>query len=340
MSHGLFPDSTLLTNSISLGNVPLAIPVRVGLSADMARFSATAPHSPAAPLNIPLHYWASLHSELLWAYEGPVSQSVNVTSDHRVGYWVWLLRKGACEIVVEKKRWQAKAGEWIVSPHGITTQTFAPDTSILSIHFRCQWPTGDNLFTGNSGLIFGAEKYPQLERAGMSLQRLVSRHFPGINRQHLSVQNSTYRLFWQLQRAFAQWMMEFADAMIRNGRYLAHGGECEPRVQRAIECLNKSPLDEPFPAVGLQTATGLGRARLDYLFWKQVGVHTREYWNKLKVQSATQSLEESNLSIKEIGYKVGFKQASHFTNWFRLQSGRTPRDHRSQATQKRKVGVL
>jgi AraC-like DNA-binding protein len=39
-----------------------------------------------------------------------------------------------------------------------------------------------------------------------------------------------------------------------------------------------------------------------------------------------------SLSIKEIGYRLGFKQASHFTKWFTRRVGMTPKTYRERGS--------
>jgi len=283
----------------------------------------------------PLHRWASLRSELLWVWEGIVpEESRSQGADHRQGYWVWLLRKGNVQVEMEGRTWKARAGQWLVSPHGFMNQKFSPDARILSVHFLCQWPTGENLFAGREGLVFDAREFPRLERSASALRRIVHRHFPHV-RINFSVQATGYPIFLRFQQLFLQWLVDFSQALTRKGRFLTRVGDFDDRVLRAAQCLHESSLEAPFPAARLQKETGLGRAHLDRLYWKQFGLTTRVYWDRLREDAAARNLETTGLSIKEIGYRLGFKQASHFTKWFRLRHGLSPRSCREQAARYR-----
>ncbi len=79
---------------------------------------------------------------------------------------------------------------------------------------------------------------------------------------------------------------------------------------------------------------GAGRAHLDRLYWKEFGATHRVYWEQLREESATRSLETTHLSIKEIGYRLGFKQASHFTKWFLRRLEMTPSQYREQVAER------
>jgi AraC-like DNA-binding protein len=229
-----------------------------------------------------------------------------------------------------RRKWSAGAGQWLVSPHGSTVQSFSPDARILSIHFRCEWPTGENLFEENDALIFNAEDFPILERSGSRLERLVNRHFPGVRVEYLQ-QETNYPVFLKVQQRFLQWLIDFFEVMTEQKRTLSRGGSGDERLWRAAEYLHTAPLDGPFPSDQLQRETSLGRAQLDRLFWKEFGTTTREYWDKLRQESAIASLESSSMSIKEIAYHLGFKQPSHFTKWFSRRVGITPQQCRANA---------
>lgn len=277
--------------------------------------------------------WSSLRTELLWAYDRPVAdESLRVQSDHRHGFWVWLIREGSVRLETESNALAATAGQWVVSPHRSIVQNFTEGARILSVHFRCQWPTGEELFEIQDGLVFEAADYPQLERSASSLQRLVHAYFPGVRLEFLQ-QTIDYPVFLKVQQCFLQWLMDFYEALVAQGQKPSRGGEGDERLWQAAECLHATPLDRPFPGLQLQRESSLGRAQLDRLFWKAFGASTREYWEQLRQESAISSIESSTMPIKEIGYCLGFKQPSHFTKWFVRRVGSTPQDYRLHAVQ-------
>jgi AraC-like DNA-binding protein/mannose-6-phosphate isomerase-like protein (cupin superfamily) len=278
----------------------------------------------------PLYRWASLRTELLWIYDGPLAAgSTKEFQDHSHGYWVWLIRRGRVRVEMEGRAWEAEAGQWIVSPQGASIQEFSPNSRILSVHFRCQWPTGENLFAGRDGVVWKAQEFPRLERSAVALHRLVRRHFPKV-KLDLTEQQIDYPIFLRFEQRFLQWLVDFHHAMTQAKRSLAHGGVGDERLQRAARLIHDSSLCDPFPAAQLQKETGLGRAHLDRLYWKEFGITTREYWERLRQDVATRKLESTSLSIKEIGYELGFKQASHFTKWFFNRVGKTPKAYREE----------
>ncbi|MEM1059753.1 MAG: AraC family transcriptional regulator [Verrucomicrobiota bacterium] len=278
----------------------------------------------------PLYRWSSLRTELLWIYEGEIAAgSFRELTDHRVGYWMWLMKQGRVSLEMDGKVWEAGPGEWILSPQGSVTQDFTHDAKLLSVHFRCQWPTGENLFSGQDGVVWSARENTRLERSATKLNSLIHRHFPKV-KIDLTEHHASYPVFQRFEQAFRSWLIEFHDAMQDKGRMLAHAGTGDDRLYRAAQILHESPFNESFPAERLQRDTGLGRAHLDRLYYRQFGVTTREYWERLRQEMALRKLESSSHSVKEIGYELGFKQASHFTKWFTHRVGKNPTAFREE----------
>ncbi|AWI10230.1 helix-turn-helix domain-containing protein [Ereboglobus luteus] len=287
-----------------------------------------------------MHRWSSLKTELLWIYDGiEQSHGETVTADHRNGYWLWLIHKGSVTMACELGMQTATAGQWMLSPHALTTQKFAHDSRILSIHFSCQWPTGENLFTGNQGLVWNAMDTPKLERNAQSLQRLARRHCPSVW-LNLYLQSVSYPLFMRFQYALTLFLIEFSEAMIRFGREFSHYGTHDDRLTLALNCIHATPQSSPFPWEYIAKETGLSRKHLDRLFYAHFGTTSRNYWDKIKLDECIRLLETTTLSIKEVGYHLGFKQASHFSTWFAKHSNRSPREHRKHGTQVSAKGIV
>lgn len=274
---------------------------------------------------LPVQAWASLRTSLGWIYEGEVAKEMRrISHDHSRGYWVWLLRKGEVRVGMGARRWSARAGQWMVTPRGLTRQDFSADAEILSIHFECQWPTGENLFSGDDAEVFDAPDFPALEKTGTRLRRLVDRHFPGVRTTlpHLVVSQTGFLRF---HAEFMRWLDAFCSMMRERGRAVAFpGAEGDARIFVAARTLNEASLVEPFPIGELVRNAGLGRPQLDRLFFKAFGVTTRSFWERRRLEAAKAALAHSGVSVKELSFRLGFKQASHFTKWFGQHAGSPP----------------
>ncbi|MBC2602900.1 helix-turn-helix domain-containing protein [Puniceicoccus vermicola] len=281
-----------------------------------------------------MHQWATLQTELLWVYDGTIEHLANRSkNDHQNAYWVWLVRKGFARVSSKDTELIAQPNQWLLTPNRVNFQEFGSGTRILSVHFRAQWPSGENLFEEKDGLVIDAGECPVLERCAVSMQKAAARHFSHYHstaRAQIIYQNVSYEGFWLLQRHFLRWMTAFTDVLLAKGYSFAETGAYDPRLLKAVRSLHEAPLNKSLPETQVQQLTGLSRARLDYLFVHHFGISMREYWNRLRLQSAKHCLADTQLIIKEISYRLGFKQPSYFTRWFQSQAKCSPREYRNE----------
>jgi transcriptional regulator GlxA family with amidase domain len=128
--------------------------------------------------------------------------------------------------------------------------------------------------------------------------------------------------------------------MIHFDRQFSHYGAHDDRVTLALNCIHATPQNEPFPWGHITKETGLSRKHLDRLFCGHFGTTSRNYWEKIKLDESIRLLEATTLSIKEVGYRLGFKQASHFSTWFAKHSNRTPSEHRKHGVHSSVMGLV
>lgn len=278
-----------------------------------------------------IHLWSSLHTELLWTYEGPIHPLNRRTRvDHTHGYWVWLLHRGTAQVMMDGRRLRARAGQCMVSPHGILEQSFSEDAVILSIHFNCEWPTGENLFAETGGVVFKAAEFPDFLAKAGAFSRVVGELSPVADGVHFAQQAVDFPDYLLLKSAFTEWLRAFALTLAKLGFTYNKPLPVDDRLLQAMRCLKEAPLSSPVPVGLMQRESGLGRSRLDGLFLESYGMSIRGYWNQRRLRSAKAYLTTTASPIKEVGFRLGFKQASHFTKWFHVQTGLSPAAYRRQ----------
>ncbi len=286
--------------------------------------------SPLPGVN-PLLVWSGMHMELFWIYDGrihPVNQQRE--TDHSHGYWVWFLRQGSVEVRQGSTILTAKAGTCMVSPRGLMQQSFSSDAHILSVHFSCEWPTGDGLFVDRAGCVFKTADHPEFIGKAQGLSDFVKTYFPAQADAHFAEESITHRVFLRLQRHFIEWLEIFSETLAGQGYTYSQVGSLDERLLRAVRCLNEASFEGSFPAALIQRETGLGRSQLDRLFSQTFGQSTRSYWINRKLATAKSLLKTTAHPIKEVGFRLGFKQASHFTAWFTEQVEITPLGYRQR----------
>jgi len=268
--------------------------------------------------------WSGLRTELIWIYNGHVApETRNITAEHSTGFWVWLLKEGSVVVKKPGQTWSAKTGQWLMMPSGRAVQSFSANAKILSVHFLCQWPTGENYYDTTLARVWDGANYPALERSALKLHALVARQFPHV-RTDFSQQITTYETFMLFQKYFSEWLSHFSRAWTRIDGPLTRSNHTDDRLLRALQILNQTPLSDPFPQASLLAQSGLGRSQLDRLALRDTGVTIREYWECLREQAACHSLSMGSMPVKEIAYQLGFKQPSHFTKWLARRTGDTP----------------
>jgi AraC-like DNA-binding protein len=283
------------------------------------------------PAHLPLHEWASLRTELIWIYDREVRvQHQQGQGVPLPGYRAWLIRRGTVSIATRARTYSAGPGTWVMPPYHSTDIDFSRNASILSIHFLCQWPSGENILASREGISFKAEKYPALERGAKKLERMLRRQFPTADKreQIYTHQSSDYGSFLRWQELFFRWLATWFHVQTDLGARLTRLTSGDSRPFQAARCLNEAPLDRKFPVERLQQETGLGLMRLNQLFFTEFGMTTRKYWDRRRLELAKQCLETSRMPIKEISYRLGFRSDSHFVIWFRRLTGSRAGDYR------------
>lgn len=99
------------------------------------------------------------------------------------------------------------------------------------------------------------------------------------------------------------------------------------RIREEIENL----LDRPFSVTELVRRTGASHSTMDRLMRRFQGVSCREYYLGRKMLAAEYLLKNTELSIKEIAYRLGCSSPFHFSNLFRERRGLSPSSFRERS---------
>ncbi len=109
---------------------------------------------------------------------------------------------------------------------------------------------------------------------------------------------------------------------------LSRAGLVDRRVRRAVELMH-AHLDRELPLEEIASAAHLSPFHFARLFKKVTGATPHAYLAALRTTRAQTLLAETDLSITEIGARVGYSSSSHFSKAFRQATGITPRAFRS-----------
>lgn len=108
---------------------------------------------------------------------------------------------------------------------------------------------------------------------------------------------------------------------------LSRVGLIDRRIRRSVELMH-TQLDQELSLKALAAASYLSPFHFARLFKKLTGATPHNYLAGIRATRAQLLLAETELSVAEIGARVGYLSGSHFTKAFRLATGATPREFR------------
>ncbi|WP_151736966.1 AraC family transcriptional regulator ['Paenibacillus yunnanensis' Narsing Rao et al. 2020] len=100
-------------------------------------------------------------------------------------------------------------------------------------------------------------------------------------------------------------------------------------IESAIHLMNLR-LEESLTLDEIAQYTQVSKQHLNHLFKSSVGFAPIDYYLRLKMRRATQLLDLTALSIKEICHTLGFKDPYYFSRLFRKINGLSPTDYRNK----------
>jgi AraC family transcriptional regulator len=116
---------------------------------------------------------------------------------------------------------------------------------------------------------------------------------------------------------------------------LSRVGLVDRRIRRSVELMH-TQLDQDLTLTKLAAASYLSPFHFARLFKKLTGASPHNYLAGIRATRAQLLLAETELSVTEIGARVGYLSGSHFTKAFRLATGATPREFRKDLISSRR----
>ena len=129
------------------------------------------------------------------------------------------------------------------------------------------------------------------------------------------------------EQALVHLLRKYAAARRSDELELSRVGLVDRRIRRSVELMH-AQLDQNLSLKSLAAASYLSPFHFSRLFKKLTGATPHNYLAAIRVGRAQSLLAETDMSINEVGSRVGYLSASHFTKAFRLATGTTPREFR------------
>lgn len=109
---------------------------------------------------------------------------------------------------------------------------------------------------------------------------------------------------------------------------MSRAGLVDRRIRRAVELMHIH-LNRDLPLAEIAAAAYLSPFHFARLFKKLTGASPHAYLATLRMARAQSLLVETDLSITEVGGRVGYSSSSHFAKAFRQATGLSPRAFRA-----------
>jgi AraC-like DNA-binding protein len=110
----------------------------------------------------------------------------------------------------------------------------------------------------------------------------------------------------------------------------------DKRLRKVIQMIEA---DASGTVHALALEVNLSSSHLQHLFKQQTGVCITQLLIEQRLLRATQLLEDSDLSIKQVAYAVGYEHASSFIRAFQRQFAKTPGDYRLHNGERAKASI-
>ena len=257
------------------------------------------------------HHWCG-------KFESPSDEWMHLTRN-LIDFELMVVTQGTLYIADHQKEYVINKGEYILMPPTSNQHGYKKGgCSFYWLHF---WYNKEYNLISNDEFTFNSEKtyvpiidkLTSSERVIILMKQLQDSdkryHNASLNNSittsiltEISCQNALYKKFYQPK----QTKQVFNDIM----DYVQYHSSENIKVSDIADYFNYNP------------------KYLSTFFKNQSGVSLKQYMLQVKMDSAKAELSDTNHSISQIAYNVGFNDAHNFTNAFRKITGLSPSEYR------------
>jgi AraC family transcriptional regulator len=130
-----------------------------------------------------------------------------------------------------------------------------------------------------------------------------------------------------VEQALVHLLRSYSAPRLSEELELSRVGLVDRRIRRSVELMH-TQLDQDLTLKSLAAASYLSPFHFARLFKKLTGTSPHNYLAGIRATRAQLLLAQTDLSVTEVGARVGYLSGSHFTKAFRIATGATPREFR------------
>jgi AraC family transcriptional regulator len=131
-----------------------------------------------------------------------------------------------------------------------------------------------------------------------------------------------------VEHALVHLLRRYSNVRRSESLELSRVGLVDRRIRLAVELMH-AHLDRDLPLEEIAEAAHLSPFHFARLFKKLTGATPHAYLASLRATRARELLAETDLSVTEVGARVGYMSSSHFAKAFRQATGLSPRAYRN-----------
>jgi len=252
------------------------------------------------------------------------------------GYSLLTTLKGKLDYTVDEQHETLASSESVLFEPNTTVTTRGQQVELLFLTFSAslviQHATAMRLIPTKSIVTFSRDHIstdPKLEQILADFVSELTAEKPG----------KEIVLRALVEQALVHILRSYATPKLSEELELSRVGLVDRRIRRSVELMH-TQLDQDLTLKALAAASYLSPFHFARLFKKLTGSSPHNYLAGVRATRAQLLLAETDLSVTEIGARVGYLSGSHFTKAFRTATGATPREFRQGLVSRNNDGAM
>ena len=251
------------------------------------------------------------------------------------GYSLLTTLKGNLDYTVDEKRERLETSESVLLEPNTTVTTKGQQVELLFLTFSAslviQHASAMRLIPPKSIVTFSREPIDdqKLEQILAEFVSELAAEKPG--------KDIVLRAL--VEQALVHILRNYATPKLSEDLELSRVGLVDRRIRRSVELMH-AQLDQDLTLKSLAAASYLSPFHFARLFKKLTGSSPHNYLAGIRATRAQHLLAETDLSVTEVGARVGYLSGSHFTKAFRTATGATPREFRQGLVSRNNDGAM
>ena len=252
------------------------------------------------------------------------------------GYSLLTTLKGELNYTIDKKRETLESAESVLLEPNTTVTATGQQVELLFLTFSAslviQHGTAMRLIPPKSIVTFSNNPITGDQKLQQILAEFVS---------ELTAEKPGKDIVLRalVEQALVHILRNYATPKLSEELELSRVGLVDRRIRRSVELMH-TQLDQDLTLKALAAASYLSTFHFARLFKKLTGSSPHNYLAGIRATRAQLLLAETDLSVAEIGARVGYLSGSHFTKAFRTATGATPREFRHGLVSRNSDGAM